>query len=82
MVVLIRSEKIFVAIMGKSLLRNPYQIQRPRPQNKMTKKNIERSSAFLVRINFMSCGRSETAVKIPAIMPTYWVILLSFKMIF
>ena len=64
------SEHALVMIIGTSLRKNPYQTQSPRPQNKMTRKNSEISSAFLFRISLISCGNKDAAVKTPAVMPT------------
>lgn len=77
MAVFISREKALVAMIGTSLRRNPYQIQRPRPQNNMIRKKSEMSSAFLFRKSLINCGSNDTAVKIPAITPTHSVVLCS-----
>lgn len=78
MTLLINREKLLVAMMGKSSFKIPYQIHKPRPQNRITRKNREISSAFLVRISLIICGNKDTAVNTPATIPTQ-VVRSAFK---
>ncbi len=78
----IKKEKQLERIIGKSFLKNPYQIQHAMPLIKTRIITREISSAFFSLNVLISCGSIEIAVKMPATMPTTVINPVTIKKIF